>query len=62
MGAMRSHHLETHRAHRIGWVLALHLNELMGSDNPDNAAVSQARYDAAIERLSAAAWLKQQEV
>lgn len=47
--------------HAIGWVLALHLYELSTSASDDTSAVIQARYDAAVERLTAAAWHAQIE-
>jgi hypothetical protein len=48
--------------HAIGWVLAVHLHELMASGKPEDPTVANARYDATVERLSATAWLKQEEI
>lgn len=45
--------------HAVGWVLALHLHEAMSSSAADEPAVAQARYDAAVERLTAASWFDQ---
>jgi hypothetical protein len=47
--------------HAIGWVLAQHFHELMTKATSDPAAVVQARYDAAVERLTAAGWRAQAE-
>jgi hypothetical protein len=47
--------------HAIGWVLAQHLYELSTSTTEDTPAVNQARYDAALERLTAADWRAQAE-
>ena len=45
--------------HAIGWVLAQHLHELMTSDQPDDPAVTNARYAAEVERLQAQDWMSQ---
>ena len=45
--------------HAIGWVLAQHLHEVMTSDQPDEPAVTNARYAAEVERLQAQDWLSQ---
>ena len=51
--------LSRHEAlHAIGSVLAEHLTEAMGAKNQD-AATGQARYNAAVERLSAKEWRRQ---
>jgi hypothetical protein len=42
--------------HAIGAVLAEHLHDLISARVKDSAEVAQARYDAAIERLSAEEW------
>ena len=47
--------------HAIGSVLAAHFHELMSTDTSDSPAVVQARYDAAVERLTAASWRAQAE-
>ena len=43
--------------HAIGFVLANHINDLFKSK--DDATTSQARYDAAVERLTAKSWRKE---
>jgi hypothetical protein len=47
--------------HAIGWVLAQHFNELMSTTSGDTSPAIQARYDAAVERLTAAGWRAQVE-
>ncbi len=47
--------------HAICWVLAQHFHELMNTDSGDTSPVVQARYDAAVERLTAAGWRAQAE-
>ena len=42
--------------HAIGSVVAEHLLDILKTDQNDNAATSQARYYAAVERLTAASW------
>jgi hypothetical protein len=42
--------------HAIGSVVAGHLFDILKTDQNDDAAVSQARYYAAVERLTAASW------
>ena len=44
--------------HAIGSVVAEHLFDILKTNQNDDAAVSQARYDAAVERLTAASWRK----
>jgi hypothetical protein len=52
--------LSRHEAlHAIGSVLAEHLNETMGAKVQDSASTGQARYNAAVERLSAKEWRRQ---
>ena len=47
--------------HAVAWVLSQHFYEIMNAKTQDPAAVTQARYDAAVERLDAAMWLAQEE-
>ncbi|MFL9913799.1 hypothetical protein [Paraburkholderia sp. RL17-337-BIB-A] len=42
--------------HAIGSVVAEHLLDILKTDQNDNAATSQARYYAAVGRLTAASW------
>ena len=42
--------------HAIGSVSAAHLFETMKSKAPDESSVAQARYNAAVERLTAKSW------
>jgi hypothetical protein len=42
--------------HAIGSVVAEHLLDILKTDQNDDAATSQARYYAAVERLTAASW------
>lgn len=42
--------------HAIGSVVAGHLFDILKTDQNDDAAVSQARYYAAVERLTAVSW------
>ena len=42
--------------HAIGSVVAEHLFDILKTDPNDDAATSQARYSAAVERLTAARW------
>jgi hypothetical protein len=42
--------------HAIGSVVAEHLFDILKTDQNDDAATSQARYYAAVERLTAASW------
>src|SRR5579864_5111195 len=42
--------------HAIGSVVAEHLFDILKTDHNDDAATSQARYYAAVERLTAASW------
>ncbi|MFM0040137.1 hypothetical protein PQQ73_37095 [Paraburkholderia strydomiana] len=42
--------------HAIGSVVAEHLFDILKTDQSDDAAISQARYYAAVERLTAASW------
>ncbi|MFL9912776.1 hypothetical protein PQR75_42145 [Paraburkholderia fungorum] len=42
--------------HAIGSVVAEHLFDILRTDQNDDAATSQARYYAAVERLTAASW------
>lgn len=44
--------------HAIGSVVAEHLFDILKTDQNDDAAASQARYYAAVERLTAASWRK----
>jgi aryl-alcohol dehydrogenase-like predicted oxidoreductase len=47
--------------HAIGSVLVHHFHELLTTGCGDLPAVVQARYDAAVERLTADGWLAQAE-
>ena len=47
--------------HAIAWVLAHHFHELMTTDTGSPSATVQARYDAAVERLTANGWRAQIE-
>ena len=47
--------------HAVAWVLAQHFHELMTTTSGDPPAAVQARYDAAVERLTAAGWRAQAE-
>ena len=42
--------------HAIASVVVEHMSDLMKSKAKDDAATSQSRYDAAVERLTAASW------
>ena len=44
--------------HAMGSVVAEHLYETMRSKDEDSAASAQARYNAAVERLTAKEWLR----
>jgi hypothetical protein len=44
--------------HAIGSVVAEHLFDILKTDQNDDAATSQARYYAAMERVAAASWRK----
>jgi hypothetical protein len=44
--------------HAIGSVVAEHLWDILKTDQNGDAAASQSRYYAAVERLSAASWRK----
>ncbi|CAE6964685.1 hypothetical protein [Paraburkholderia domus] len=49
--------LTRHEAvHAIGSVVAEHLFDILKTDQNDDAATSQARYYAAVERVTAASW------
>jgi hypothetical protein len=46
--------------HAISWILANHIHELLATrNNPDAGRDSATRYSAAVERLTARAWLEQ---
>ena len=47
--------------HAVSWVLAQHFHELMTATTSEPTAVVQARFDAAVERLTAAGWRAQVE-
>jgi hypothetical protein len=58
MARLQSQGLSRHDSlHAVGWVLAGHMREVMTNVVADEAAVAQARYNAAVERLNAADWL-----
>lgn len=50
-----------HCLHAIGWVLAGHIHELLTTGLGDPPAAAQARYDAAVERLTSNGWRAQIE-
>ncbi|MEX3968103.1 hypothetical protein AB4Y42_38960 [Paraburkholderia sp. EG286B] len=57
MHRLRKEGLTRHDAiHAIGSVVAEHLFDILKANQDDGAAASQARYYAAVERLTAAAW------
>jgi hypothetical protein len=59
MHRLRKEGLSRHDAvHAIGSVLAEHLFDILKTGQNDDAAASQARYNAAVERLTAASWRK----
>lgn len=60
MDRLANEGLSRHEAlHAIGSVLAEHLNETMTMKSPDSGSTVEARYNAAIERLSAKEWRRQ---
>ncbi|NPT61390.1 hypothetical protein [Paraburkholderia elongata] len=57
MDRLRKQGLTRHDAiHAIGSVVAEHLFGILKADQDDHAAASQARYYAAVERLTAVSW------
>jgi hypothetical protein len=57
MNRLRKEGLTRHDSvHAIGSVVAEHLFDILKTSKNDDAAVSQTRYYAAVERLSAANW------
>jgi hypothetical protein len=44
--------------HAIGWVLSQHIYEISTAPEPQDPQVLEAHYNAAVERLNAADWLK----
>jgi hypothetical protein len=57
MDRLRKQGLTRHDViHAIGSVVAEHLFGILKADQNDDAAASQARYCAAVERLTAASW------
>ncbi len=46
--------------HAIGWVMSQHIFEQMKAENPDDKDMMNARYIAAVERLSADDWRDQE--
>ena len=61
MHRLRKEGLTRHDAiHAIGSVLAEHLFDILKTNQDDDAAASQARYCAAVERLTAASWRRGQ--
>ena len=60
MNRLADEGLSRHDAlHAIGSVLAEHLHETMTAKHQDDPSTGQARYDAAVERLSAKEWRRQ---
>ena len=47
--------------HAVGSVVADHFFEAMNSKDEDFSATAQARYDAAVERLTAEEWRRKYE-
>ena len=59
MHRLRKEGLTRHDAvHAIGSVVAEHLFDILKTSQNDDSAASQARYYAAVERLTAASWRK----
>ena len=59
MHRLRKEGLPRHDAvHAIGSVVAEHLLDILKTNQNGDAAASQARYYAAVERLTAASWRK----
>jgi hypothetical protein len=59
MHRLRKGGLTRHDAvHAIGSVVAEHLFDILKTSQNDDSAASQARYYAAVERLTAASWRK----
>ena len=57
MDCLRKEELSRHDAvHAIGSVVADHLFDILKTNQNDDAASSQARYYAAVERLTTASW------
>lgn len=48
--------------HAVGWVLALHLHDMFANPPDEGAETVNARYLAAVERLTAKAWRAQEDV
>jgi len=46
--------------HAVGSVLALHLHEMLAKPSDESSETTNARYLAAVERLTAKAWLDQE--
>lgn len=46
--------------HAIAWVLSQHFFDVLHANEPDSPAAVQTRYEAAVERLDAAAWRAQE--
>ena len=46
--------------HAIAWVMSQHIFELMSAENPDDKDVMNAKYVAAVERLTADDWRNQE--
>jgi len=62
MERLRKEGLSRHDCvHAIGSVLARHLHDLITTASLEAPSTAQARYDAAVERLSAAGWRAQVE-
>jgi cytochrome c556 len=48
--------------HAVSWVLALHLHDMFSKPAEESSEQANARYVAAVERLTAEAWRAQEEV
>ena len=63
MSRLKQGGLNRHEAiHAVAWVLALHVHDLFAQDRPDDEETTNARYAAAVERLTAKAWREQEDV
>lgn len=61
MDRLKNQGLDRHDSiHAIGWVMSQHIFEQMNTENPDDKDVLNARYVAAVERLTADDWRNQE--
>ncbi len=62
MARLQTQGLSRHDSvHAIGWVMALHVNDLMNPELVQDPSKANQRYEAVVERLSAQSWLDQVE-